>query len=91
MLKITMTSTSQDTRVLRLEGRLLAGWVPELWAACRECASSPHRELDLAGLSFADPDGIEALHTLADQGLRITNCSPFMAELMRKNPNDRMC
>jgi anti-anti-sigma regulatory factor len=91
MLKITTTLDCHGKRVLRLEGKLLASWVSELLTACREVNSTTEFELDLAGLSFADSAGIETLRVLADQGLRITNCSPFMAELMGRKTNDRMC
>jgi anti-anti-sigma regulatory factor len=86
MLKITTTFDSHGSIVLRVEGRLASAWVAELLAACAAVRSqSSSRELDVSGLSFADADGIEALRQLAVQGLRITNRSPFIAELMREN------
>jgi hypothetical protein len=86
MLKITSTVDSRQSVILRLEGRLVADWVPELMTVCRsDGQTSRCEELDIGSLSFADAAGIEALRNLADQGLRITNGSPFMAELLREN------
>lgn len=90
MLKITTTVDSPEARVLRLDGKLVEGWVSELLTACREPASAARVELDLAGLSFADSTGIETLRELANQGLRLTHCSPFMAELIGNHRNDRL-
>ena len=86
MLKITATTAARGSIVLRIEGRLVSGWIPELMTACHVRRTRLHCvELDIGGLSFADADGIEALRALAVQGLQITNCSPFMVELMRES------
>jgi hypothetical protein len=84
MLKITSVSESAESIVLRLDGRLVADWIPELLTACGNGNLAQRRmALDVGGLSFADAEGIRALRDLADQGLQITNGSPFLAELMR--------
>lgn len=87
MLKITTISDSCESLVLRLEGRLVAGWVGELRTACDDQLGRRERcvELDVGGLSFADADGIETLRILASRGLKILNGSPFLAELLREN------
>lgn len=87
MLKITTVSDSCESLVLRLEGRLVAGWIGELQTVCDDQVGGRERrvELDVGGLSFADADGIETLRILANQGLKITNRSPFLAELLREN------
>ena len=87
MLKITTISDSCESLVLRLEGRLVAEWIGELRSACDDQIGSRERrvELDVGGLSFADADGIETLRILTNRGLKITNGSPFLAELLREN------
>lgn len=87
MLKITTVSDSCESLVLRLEGRLVAEWIAEFRTACDAQVGNRERcvELDVGGLSFADADGIEMLRILANRGLKITNGSPFLAELLREN------
>jgi hypothetical protein len=87
MFKITTIPESTDSLVLRLEGRLLADSVGELLTACGNAEGPQGRrvELDVAGLSFADVEGIETLRRLATRGLKVANASPFVAELLREN------
>jgi hypothetical protein len=84
VLKITAADLPGQ-RVLRLEGKLLSSWIPALVAACRAGGPLTGLELDLAGLSFADAEGLRALRRLADQGTHLTNCSPFIGELIQEN------
>jgi anti-anti-sigma regulatory factor len=84
MLKIT-AADQPGQRVLKLDGKLLSTWVPALIAACRERDSQERLELDLDGLTFADTEGLDALRQLADRGIRLSNCSPFIGELIREH------
>jgi hypothetical protein len=85
MFKITVASKSYESIELRVEGRLVRGWVDELLSACRDHGRVAVRVvLNVAGLSFADADGIEALRHLSDQGVQFTDASPFIIEQMRE-------
>lgn len=86
MLKITVTRGDGGQRILKLEGKLMAPWVPEFLEACRGAfAESISLRLDLSGLSFADNSGIVALRELIHQGVSITATSPFVGELIKEN------
>lgn len=87
MLRITTLSDAPHRLQLQLEGRLVANWVNELLLAC---GGSGERaiELDVAGLSFADQDGIEALRWLIRRDCQLQNCSPFISELLRDPIHD---
>lgn len=82
MLRITTISDTPNRLRLQLEGRLLANWVNELLLACGDLGGQAI-ELDVAGLSFADDHGIEALRLLIRRNAQLQNCSPFISELLR--------
>jgi ABC-type transporter Mla MlaB component len=76
VLRITHREPSPERATLRLEGRLVAEWVPLLE---REC-SALHRAgraviLDMTGVGFVDRAAIEALMRLSRGGVEI-RCRP---------------
>ncbi len=84
MLRITELATGDGGRALRLDGKLLGPWVPELRRAClRNGDRAPAAHLDLSALSFVDDDGLVALRELAEQGVVLAPCSPYVAALLR--------
>jgi hypothetical protein len=86
MLRITTTQSDDSPSVLKLEGKLLEPWIGELHEACRRaCERTASATLDLAGLSFVDVPGSIALRDLRRRGLRLTGCSPLVAELLKEN------
>lgn len=83
MLKITAISGTAPAIRLRLEGKLLEPWIPELLAVC-EVGPGRSISLDLSAVSYADPSGVQALRTLLEQGVVVSACSGFLAELLRR-------
>jgi ABC-type transporter Mla MlaB component len=82
MLRITVTA-SAITSYLILEGRLIGPWVAELEAAVAAARkTSSQVQLDLAGLHYADPAGLALLQQIVDEGVRITNQSAFIRDLL---------
>lgn len=90
MLRITVSGYDPSCRIIKLEGKLLQAWLDEVRAFFAEAEEGPFPSLDLSGLSYVDRPGIELLHQLLRQGVRIRACSPFVAELLRwdRKPND---
>ncbi len=85
MLRITTIQNGDSPAVLKLEGKLLEPWIGELHEACRiACAGTASAALDLAGISFIDTSGTIALRDLKRRGLRLTGCSPLVAELLKE-------
>lgn len=80
MLRITCIDGPDAIRTLRLEGKLLEPWVPEVLELCRPLAG--RGRLDLAGITFVDRAGAILLQNLIRQGLTISACSGFVAELL---------
>jgi hypothetical protein len=85
MLKIARGAPDEGTEILRLEGKVVGLWVAELR---RSCESALHQGcarlvLDLADVTFIDPDGVALLHELSARGITLTNCSLFSAEQLR--------
>ena len=88
MLRISVREENDaENVVLVLEGRVIGPWVEELRATC-----APHLKdrrsliLDLAGVSFADAEGIELLAGLIERQITVTNPSPFLRQQLQ--PND---
>ena len=87
MLRISVREESDaENVVLVLEGRVIGPWVEELRATC-----APHLKdrrsliLDLAGVSFADAEGIELLAGLIERQITVTNPSPFLRQQLQPN------
>ena len=89
MLRITRLSGDHPT-TLRLEGKLLAPWLRELRDACELAiqhgstnGTAPAVTLDLSGVLFVDAPGVGLLRELIAQGVRVTDPSSFVSELLR--------
>jgi RNA polymerase sigma-70 factor (ECF subfamily) len=85
MMRVTRIAAGEGIETLRVEGRLTHETVEELRMAC-ESVLTTHRSLhlDVAGLQFVDPTGIDLLHGLERQGARLGGCSGFVGELLRE-------
>jgi ABC-type transporter Mla MlaB component len=79
MLRITPTDCGNRNITLRLEGRIVGPWVPELWKACEKIMGEGLRlELDLAEVSFLEPAGVALVSRLRSRGVLLTQCSTFV-------------
>ena len=83
MLKITETARNDSGRTFKLEGKLLGPWVDELRTACTQpLARLEQVALDLAAVNFVNAAGAELLRELIRQGIIITKCSAFVAQML---------
>jgi hypothetical protein len=77
-------SRSASAITFKLEGKVLAPWLGELR---RVCTQPPGRSrqfcLDLSAVDFVDVAGMELIRELIRQGVSITRCSGFVAELLQ--------
>ena len=84
MLRITRVESSNDAITLRLEGRLSGPWVGELSEACEKAMREGNGlALNLAEVSFLDPEGIDLLATLQSRGAKVVDCSIFVSEQLK--------
>lgn len=84
MLKISRIKMNDTAVTLQLEGRVSGPWVEELRRLCVEALHDGSRLiLDLTGVSFVDGEGIVFLQGLPRQRVTLTNCSPFVTELLK--------
>lgn len=81
MLRLIQFEAEPGT-VIALEGKLTGPWLPELLATVTAARGSGTVRLNLAGLSFVDQDGAEALRKLRADGIECTAASNFVAELL---------
>ena len=63
-----------------VEGRLMGPWVAELQRALTEMGTPA--AVDLAGLAFADADGVVALRAVGRAGTKLVGASAFVAALI---------
>ena len=83
MLKITVIARNDSGRTFKLEGKLLGPWVDELRNVCTQPFDRLEQVgLDLAAVTFVNAAGTELLRELIRQGIIITQCSAFVAELL---------
>jgi anti-anti-sigma regulatory factor len=84
-MKITVVESSSNGVRLRVEGRLMGGWVEELRRACDLHALSDgiRLTLDLADVSFADAAGIELLKELRIRLVTLLSPSSLVAEQLK--------
>ncbi len=62
MLRIVEEHTTNKLMTLRLDGRLVSQWVGLLRSSCEQAFDNDGRLiLDLAGVSFADHEGVQLL------------------------------
>lgn len=84
MLRISRVAESPSLATLRVEGRVVAEWVPVLERECRlALQENGHVRLDLSAVTFADDRGVAALRRLGSNALEIINCPEFIGELLR--------
>ena len=77
MLRITVTD-NHDKLTLKLEGRLVEGWVQELWTVLLRTELQHRRfEVDIRDLSFADEEGEQALLWLYKMGAKFLGGGSF--------------
>ena len=85
MLKISVREMTGRGAVLRVEGRVIGPWVEELRRACEGILGEGGRlTLDLSAVSFIDNDGIVLFQSLDGRQVGVVNCSPFVAEQLRR-------
>jgi anti-anti-sigma regulatory factor len=84
-MKITVVESSSNGVRLRVEGRLMGGWVEELRRACDLHALSDgiRLTLDLADVSFADAAGMELLKELRIRLVTLLSPSSLLAEQLK--------
>ena len=84
MLRISKAAASPSLATLRVEGRVVAEWVPVLERECRlALQENGHVRLDLSAVTFVDGRGVAALRRLGADAVEIINCPDFIGELLR--------
>ncbi|SRR5579885_3503910 len=86
MLRITEVSKDDKAITLRLEGRLVGMWIPELERICLYHRDEKNKTvvLDFSGVTFISKKGVEMLENIKDKRIKIINCSEFISSLFCK-------
>lgn len=89
MLRISVTSNSDDAIHFQLEGKLIGPWVDELRQLSNDALSHNKRvTLDLKKLWFMDLRGAELLRNLQQRQVPQTNCSQFISQQLKETSSD---
>jgi len=86
MIRITVDSTADAIVRLVVEGQVTEQVAGELQAAHAAHAGTRGVVFDLARVTFADAAGADVLRGLEEQGVILTGCSGFLAELLHRTP-----
>jgi RNA polymerase sigma-70 factor (ECF subfamily) len=89
MLRITVDSTADAIVRLVVEGQVTEQVAGELQAAHAAHARTGRVVVDLTRVTFADAAGADLLRGLEGQGVILTGCSGFVAELLHRTPAPR--
>ncbi len=90
MLRLTRIGEAHLAQRIKLEGKLLGPWVEEVRQACLGCTVSFRRtSLDLSTVTFVDAAGERLLRDLIGQGIKVSACSAYVAELLRNGAGGR--
>ena len=84
VLRIT-TDRKQNSISLRLEGQVEGPWIEVLrnsWAQAMSHDGHQEIAVDLAGVTFANPEGGDLLRTMRKQGAKLIKPSGFMREVL---------
>ena len=88
MLRITpITSVEPGGPSLKLEGQVAGPWVEALRQAHDEhgrFTPSQRVALDVADVSFIDPNGVALLRALVAEGVELKNRSAYITELLKE-------
>lgn len=88
MLRIVEEQTISNSTILRLDGRIAGQWVEVLRSSCNQILQTYERViLDLAGVTFADHEGVQLLRQLSRQQVALVSCSPFLREQIKHSTN----
>ena len=88
MLKISQIESNDNSVTLKLEGRLVGPWVGEARETCEAfLAAGRLVKLNLAEVSFVDPDGVKLLKQLVPRGVTLIGCSLFVEEQLKPAMN----
>jgi anti-anti-sigma regulatory factor len=84
MLKITETLKDKKTVTLRLDGKVIDGWVWDLKKQCLRYRDKENKAviLDFVGVAFIDNEGVRMLEDIKDSRVKIINCSLFIETLL---------
>ncbi len=83
MFRITPMSDDGQTVHLKVEGRVVGDWVPELDQVCGSCLFQKKKVvLDFTEVTFMDRRGLNALRRLLGERVQITGASLIIQALL---------
>lgn len=89
MLRISVTSDSDEAIHIQLEGKLIGPWVEELRLLSNDALRQKKIvTLDLEKLWFMDLDGARLLRDLKRRQVPQTNCSHFIGQQLKETSSD---
>ena len=85
MLKISTIEITEETVIIRIDGRISRECVKLLEKTCKAHLKKGLKlSVDLRNVSFVDRDGIAMLRKMTEYKVEFLNASPFIAEQIRR-------
>jgi hypothetical protein len=86
MIRISRTRETTHVVTLKVEGALVADWVPVLEGVCASpLAERKAVELDFEDVNFLDREGATTVRELIAKGVRILRPTPLVRHLLRRD------
>jgi anti-anti-sigma regulatory factor len=86
MLRLTRTTRLPHDVILLLEGQIVAEWVELLEAECLTLLQTDQNVLlDLSRVSYLDRRAARLLRDLAARSVKLINCPPLVADLVKED------
>lgn len=83
MLRITQVSEDSDQVCLKVEGRVIGDWVPELDRICGSCLSESRQvTLDMSDVTYIDRQGVETLKRILGENVQLTGVTLLVQALL---------
>ena len=83
MFRITLTGDDGHTIHVKVEGRVVGDWVPELDQVCGSCLAQNKKViLDISDVTYIDRRGVEVLKGVLGERVRIMGASLLIQALL---------
>jgi anti-anti-sigma regulatory factor len=87
MLRLTQKPIGTRGAAIHAQGRLVGEWVALLEAECdRALRDRDALELDLAGVTDVDAEGLMALRRLRKRAANLVGCTPILLAMLEERP-----
>lgn len=83
MVRITLIPAEPAKTIMKLEGRIVSEWIKVVESEGQNMlAQGQTISLDLSGVSFVAPEGVNMIRGLLHKGCALVNCPLFIQKVL---------